>query len=135
MTVGLSATGLANKWLDVLRGTAFTPPAGLWVKLHNGDPGAAGTANPCALTTRAAVTLAAAQAGESALTGTAPVWLLAGLPGDGSDTIRFISVWDSSSPAGGNFLWSAQLSTAKTVANGDTLTLTTCGLKLAPVAT
>lgn len=127
MAVGLSTTNLANNWLNMLRGTAFTAPTGLYVKLHTGDPGAAGTANASAVTTRSQLTLAVASGGAVALTGTQPSWSMTT-----SETVSYISVWDNAST--GNFLWSAQLSVAKTVANGDTLTLTTCGLSLTPLA-
>jgi hypothetical protein len=127
MAVGLAATTLANQWLNMLRAVAFTAPTGLWVKLHTGDPGAAATANASAVTTRSQLTLAAASGGAVALTGTQPSWNMTT-----SETIAHISVWDNVSA--GNFLWSAQLSVGKTVANGDTLTLTTCGLSLTPLA-
>ena len=127
MAVGLGTTTLANQWLNMLRGVAFTAPAATYVKLHTGDPGAAGTANPAAVTSRSAVTLAAASGGAVALTGTQPSWSMTT-----SETISYISIWDNST--GGNFLWSAQLAVAKTVADGDTLTLTTCGLSLSPLA-
>jgi hypothetical protein len=56
MTVGLATTTLANKILDHLRGgTAWTQPAGIYVKLHTADPGAAGaTAAAAGSTTRVA---------------------------------------------------------------------------------
>lgn len=127
MAVGLSTTNLANNWLNMLRGTAFTAPTGLYVRLHVGDPGSAGTANGAAVSTRSQLTLAAASSGAVALTGTQPTWSMTT-----SETISYISIWDASTS--GNFLWSAQLSVAKTVANGDTLTLTTCGLSLTPLA-
>lgn len=127
MAVGLATTTLANNWLNMLRGTAFTAPAALYVKLHTGDPGASAAANASAVTTRSLLTLAAASGGAVALTGTQPSWSMTT-----SETISYISVWDSSTA--GNFLWSAQLSVSKTVANGDTLTLTTCGLSLTPLA-
>ena len=56
MTVGLATTTLANNWLNMLRQVAFTAPAGTYIKLHTADPGAAGTANPSAVTTRASAT-------------------------------------------------------------------------------
>jgi len=95
--------------------------------LHTGDPGATAAANASAVTTRSQLTLAAASGGAVALTGTQPSWSMTT-----SETISYISVWDASTA--GNFLWSAQLAVAKTVANGDTLTLTTCGLSLSPLA-
>ena len=127
MAVGLATTTLANQWLNMLRAVAFTAPVGTWVKLHTGDPGATAAANASAVTTRSQLTLAAAASGAVALSGTQPSWSMTT-----SETISYISVWDNATA--GNFLWSAQLSVAKTVANGDTLTLTTCGLSLTPLA-
>lgn len=128
MTVGLSATGLANKILNHLTGgTAWTQPSGVYIKLHLGDPGANGTANPSAVTSRAAATFAAASAGAIALTGTNPSWSMSA-----TETVSHISVWDASTS--GNFLWSSQLAVAKSVGSGDTLTLNSCGLTLSPVA-
>ena len=128
MTVGLSTTNLANRILDHLRGgTAWTQPSGLYVRLHVGDPGASGTAQTSAVSTRSQATFSAAASGAIALTGTNPSWTMTG-----SETISHISVRDSSTA--GNFLWSATLSVAKLVQSGDTLTLTSCGLSLGALA-
>ncbi len=127
MAVGLSGVNLANSWLNMLRNVAFTEIAATWVKLHTGDPGAAGTANASAVTTRSQLTLAAASGGAVALTSTQPSWSMTT-----GETVSYISVWDNNTA--GNFLWSAQLTIPKTVANGDTLTLTSCGLSLSPLA-
>lgn len=131
MTVGLHAVNLANKWLDMLRGVAFTAPAAFYVKLHTnaGDPGAAGTANASANTTRSAATFLAASAGALALTGTQPSW-----PSwaSGNETEAHISCWDN--VTAGVFLLSATLGTPKAVSNGDTLTLTSLNISLAPLA-
>lgn len=125
MADGLSS-GLANNLLNTLRGTSYSV-SNVYVKLHTGSPGSAGTSNASAVTTRSLATFSAASGGAIALTGTNPSWSMTT-----SETITDISVWDSSSA--GNFLWSATLTTPKTVANGDTLTLNTCGLSLTPVA-
>jgi hypothetical protein len=127
MAVGLHTTNLANKWLDMLRGVAFTAPAATYVKLHIGDPGAAATANASAVTTRVVVTFSAAASGALAMTGTAPSWSMTT-----GETISHISIWDASTA--GNFLWSVALTASKTVANGDTLTLNTLALSLTPLA-
>lgn len=130
MTVGLSTANLANKILDHLRGgTAWTQPSGLYVKLHTsaGDPGAAGTSNASAVTTRSQATFAAALAGAIALTGTNPSFSMTA-----TETIGYISVWDALT--GGNFVWSAALASNKNVESGDTLTLTACGLSLGALA-
>ncbi|MGW2666115.1 phage tail fiber protein [Nocardia tengchongensis] len=128
MTVGLHTANLANKVLDHLRGgTAWTQPSGLYVKVHLGDPGSAGTANASAVTTRSQATFSAAASGAIALTGTNPSWSMTA-----SETVTHVSVWDASTS--GNFLWSAALSASKAVVNGDTLTLTSLGFSLAPLA-
>lgn len=126
MTVGLATTALANAWLNTVNNTSFAITA-TWVALHVGDPGAAGTANPSAVTTRQQVTFSAASGGALALSATPTAWNMTT-----SETITHISVWSASSS--GTFYWSAALSVSKSVANGDTLTLNTCGLSLAPLA-
>lgn len=126
MTVGLATVASANAMLDGFRNTAFQVAA-TWVKLHTGDPGSAGTANAGAVTTRSQATFAAASSGAIALTGTNPSWSMTT-----TETITHISVWSASSA--GTFHWSAALSSSKSVANGDTLTLTSCGLSLSPLA-
>jgi hypothetical protein len=127
VTAGLAATTLANNWLNMLRGTAFTAPAAEYVKLHIGDPGAAAATNPSAVTTRVVVTHAAASAGSISLTGTPPSWTMTA-----TETITHISVWDASSA--GNFLYSAALTASKAVVNTDTLTLNTLTVSLTPIA-
>ncbi|MFC8531952.1 hypothetical protein [Nocardia sp. NPDC057227] len=128
MTVGLHPANLANKILDHLRGgTAWSQPSGIYIKLHVGDPGSAGTANPSAVTTRAQATFSAAASGAIALTGTNPSFSMTT-----TETVTHVSAWDSSSS--GNFQWSAALSASKSVVSGDTLTLTSLGVSLAPLA-
>lgn len=129
MTVGLHATNLANKWLDMLRAVAFTAPAGTWVKLHTADPLGSATNAPSATTTRPQMTLAAASGGAVALSGTQPSWASWAT---GTETVTHISVWDSATV--GVFLLSALLTPSKTVNNGDTLTLTSFALSLTPIA-
>lgn len=128
MTVGLSTTNLANAMLNGVRNTNFAI-ASTYVQIHVSDPGASGTTGVSAgSTTRSAVTFSAASSGAIALTGTQPSWENGGT----SETITHISVWSASTS--GNFLWSAALTTGKTWASGDTLTLTSCGLSLSPLA-
>lgn len=132
MTVGLSAANLANAWLNTIRGggagTTFTAPAVIAVKLHTADPGASAATAASANTTRPAATMGPASAGAIALTNT-PTWASWA---SGSETESHISVWDATTA--GNFLLSAALTVAKPVANGDTLTLTSLGVSLAPLA-
>lgn len=125
MTVGLSTTNVANGWLDGLRNSAFQIAA-TYVKLHTGDPGSAGTSNASAVTTRSQATFSAASGGAIALSNS-PNWTMTS-----TETISHISVWTASSA--GNFLFSAALTVSKNVVNTDTLTLTSLGVSLTPLA-
>lgn len=133
MTVGLSATNLANGWINTIRGNSngsnFTAPAVLAVKLHTGDPGSAGTSNASSVTTRNAIGLAAASAGSTSLSATVSWTSWAGTNGE---VVSHISVWDSTTA--GNFLFSVALTASKTVNTGDTLTLSTLTFALTPIA-
>ena len=124
MAVGLAAT-LANSFLNYFRAvniTAISP----FMKLHVGDPGAAGTANASAVTTRNAVTFAAASAGSMALSS------VGGYSMTTTETISHVSFWDASSA--GTFVRSEALTTSVGVINGSTLTFTTITFALTPIA-
>jgi hypothetical protein len=130
--VGLSAVNLANAWLNVVSGTTFTGAAGSFIQLHvvAGDPGAAGTSNVSSVTTRPAATWSAASAGSKAITTTLPSWT--SWAGTSPETIAYVSDWSASSA--GTFYFSAALTANKTVQTGDTLTLNTLSVALAPIA-
>ena len=129
MTVGLSAANLANKWLDMLAGTAFTAPTGTYAKLHTADPGATGaTAAAAGDTTRKTVTWGAAAAGAKAMSSMSGSWTNGGT----SETLTHISAWDNA--AAGNFLFSAPLSASQAWASGNTFSLTALTISLAPIA-
>lgn len=131
MARGLSTVNWANKVLDhMLRAQASTAPAGQFVKLHIGDPGAAAAGNPSSVTTRVTVAFAAASAGACAMTGTAPSW--AAWAGTNGEVVTDVSVWDAITV--GNFEYSVALAASKTVNTGDTLTLATLSVSLAPLA-
>ncbi len=130
MAVGLSAVNFANKILDhMLRATASTAPAGNFVKLHTADPGSAGATAASSVTTRPSATFNAASAGACTLSNT-PTW--ASWAGTSPETVTHISVWDASSA--GTFLYSVALTSSKVVQTGDTLTLTSLSVSLAPLA-
>lgn len=128
MAVGLHTVNYANKVLDHMhRAVASTAPASNNVKLHTGDPGAAATTAPSANTTRVVATFSAAAGGAVALSST-PTWSSWAA---GAETISHISIWDNITA--GVVLASAALTVAKAVANGDTLTLTSMSVSLAPL--
>jgi hypothetical protein len=126
VTAGLSTVNTANAWLNVLRGTTFTGAAGTFVQLHTADPGASGTTAVSAVTTRQSATFSAASAGAIALSNSPAFTMTA------TETITHISVWSASSA--GTFYWSAALSSSKAVVNTDTLTFTSIGISLSPLA-
>jgi hypothetical protein len=118
VAVGL-AVGIINSMLNALgRNVAWTPPVAYYVKLHTGDPGAAGTANAAANTTRKQATFAAAAAG-SMTTSADLIWT--NVPN--AETYSHISFWDTVGPAGGTFLGSDDLAVARTVSVGDNFSI------------
>ncbi len=128
MTVGLSAANTANKLLNTIGRTGTTFTAGvLYVALHTGDPGSAGTANASAVTTRVSPTFSAASAGSMAMTSMASTWSMTA-----TETISHISFWDASTS--GNFMWSVALTASKSVINGDTLSMSSLTLAFTPIA-
>jgi hypothetical protein len=124
VTAGISASRIAA-YLNTYRATAF-PAETPWIKLHTGDPGAAGTANASAVTTRNQLTLNAPSGGAATLSALA-AWTMTGV-----ETITHISIHDASS--GGNFRESWALGTPVPVIAGSTLTLTVLTISIAPVA-
>lgn len=118
MATGLAAAQ-ANALIDaLLRNQSYTPPAAVWVKLHLGDPGAAGTSNPATETTRKQATFSAASGGATTTTG-ALTW--PSYPA--SETVSHISLWDASS--GGSFIASDALNTPQAVNSGGTFEIAT----------
>ena len=130
MASGLAASTLANKWLDMMGASAFTAPTTTYVQLHTGEPGAAGTSLVSSVTTRPALTWAAASGGSKAIAATLPVW--ANWAGTNGEVVTNISVWDASTS--GNFLFSVLLAASKTVNTSDTLTLSSMTLAFTPIA-
>ena len=108
------ANFLETKILDkVFNNTDFTVVNGAFAKLHVGDPGEDGTANPAAETTRKAVSFGAASGG--AISNDALVEWTA-YPAN--ETVSHVSLWDAATA--GNPLWVGPLSAAKALTIGDT---------------
>lgn len=129
MAVGL-ASGIANSILDALcRSVAWSEPAGFFVKLHTGDPGAAGTSNAATETDRVEATCSAASAG--AITNSAALeWTAVAA----TETYTHVSFWSASSA--GTFLGSDQLAASKAVDAGDdfTIPIGDLDLSITPIA-
>jgi hypothetical protein len=114
MATGLSSY-LANKFLDAVGNATAYSAADVYIKLHTGDPGANGTANPATETTRESVSFGAATGGG--LTSDADVsWTNIA----GSEDATFFTAWDNSTA--GNFLFSGAI-TGNPYTAGDTFTI------------
>lgn len=115
--MGTLAVGIRNSMLNALtRGTAFDNDE-VWVKLHTGDPGAAGTSNAATETTRKQGTFGDAAA-SGAITNTAAVeWTNVST----TETYAWVSLWSAST--NGTFLGSDELSSSAAVTAGDTFRL------------
>lgn len=127
MATGIAAA-IANSWLDGLcRSVTWTEPVAFYVKLHTGDPGAAGANNAAGETTRQAVTFSAASAG--AITNSAAVtWTNVST----SETYSHVSFWDAA--AAGTFLGSDGLAVSRAVTAGDTFEIAIGDLDLSITA-
>lgn len=115
MTVGFS-TAAANTHLDN-QGTTYS-----WVKLHVGDPGAAGTSNVATETTRKQVTWGSAS-NASKSNSADLVWTSVA----GSEDFTHFSLWTASSA--GSFGGSGVI-TANAVTAADTFTIPSGSLTL-----
>jgi hypothetical protein len=116
MATGLAA-GQANAILDAIcRSVAYSDPASFNLKLHLGDPGAAGTSNPAVETTRKAVTFSAAASG--AITNSADVtWTSVST----TETYTHVSAW--SDIAAGTFVLSDALEVPRAMTAGQDFTI------------
>ena len=112
------------KILDHTTGTAsWTAPSGVYLKLHTGDPGEAGTSNAATETTRKVVTFSAAASGSISSAATVE-WTNVST----TETYSHWSLWDASTS--GNCLWTGALSSSAAVTAGDTFQITSLTLSL-----
>ena len=129
MTAGLSAANLANKWLGMLAGTAFTAPAAAYVVAYIGDPGASGTNNTITSITRQAVTWGTPASGSMTATNT-PTWTSWSFTSP--SVLTHLASWDASTS--GNFLFSCALAAAQVVVTGNNVVLSPFSISFAPIA-
>lgn len=125
MTVGVASAEIAAV-LNLYRGTNATGGS-TYLQLHTGDPGASGTANLSAVTSRQQVTFNAPSGGQITLSS-----MGGGFSMTATETITHVSLWDASTS--GNFRRSIVLSANKPVVSGDTLNMTTVTVGYQPVA-
>lgn len=105
---------VANSFLDAVARNISYAEAAVWVKIHLGDPGAAGTANPAANTTRKQATFGDAAASRAIANTVAVEWT--NVPN--TETYTHVSLWDDETA--GNFLGRDDLSSSAAVTAGDT---------------
>jgi len=103
--------------------TAWTIPTNVYVKLHLGDPGEAGTSNAATETTRKVAAWASASSGSIATSATLEWTNVAA-----TETYSHWSMWDASTA--GNCLWTGALSSSAAVTAGDTFQITSLTLSL-----
>lgn len=114
MATGMSAY-LANSLLNALGNNTAYAVTSVYVQLHVGDPGTAGTANAATETTRKAVSFAGASAGSIASDADV-TWTNI----SGSQDATFFTAWDGLT--GGSFLFSGTI-TGNPYTAGDTYTI------------
>ena len=119
MSVGASAY-LCNAWLNAVGNATSFSVATVYIKLHTGDPGSAGTSNAATETTRKSVSFAAASAGSMASDADITWTNIAG-----SQDATHFTAWDASTS--GNFLFSGTI-TANAYTAGDTYTISSGNL-------
>lgn len=115
--MGTFSDAVANAWLDALARNTSYANAAVYVKLHTGDPGSAGTSNAATETTRQQATFGSAASGR-AITNTAVIeWATVTT----TETVTHVSLWSASS--GGTFLGRDDLSSSAALTAGDGLRL------------
>lgn len=107
-----------NAILNHIRGgTAFTQPSGLYIKLHNGDPGEDADQNASATTGRLEATFGAASGGSMALSNGPLEFTMTA-----TETPSHFSVWDHVSA--GNPLGKGALNSPAAMNSGEILRIT-----------
>lgn len=122
--MGTFADGTANSFLDAFARNVSYANAAVWVKLHLGDPGSAGTSNAAVETTRKQATFGSAAASRAITTTADTEWLNVST----TETYTHISLWTASSA--GTFLGRDDLSSSAAVTAGDTFRVPTGDLDL-----
>ena len=106
-----------NAFLNALcRNTSYANAA-VWVQLHTGDPGLAGTSNVAGNTTRQQATFGSVASGGAISNTVAVAWTAVST----SETYSYASLWSASTA--GTFLGSAALTSSKVVNSGDNFSL------------
>lgn len=112
-----ASSAVVNAFLaSLLNGTAFTNYGTLYVQLHTGAPGAAGTSNVAGESTRQAAGTFTSPSGGSSTNNAAVTWTSVTT----AETYTHVSLWSASTS--GTFIASGSI-TANAVSIGDTFTI------------
>lgn len=122
--MGSFSTTVRSAWLTATLGGAAYSNSQVWVQLHLGDPGAAGTASPAANTQRKQATMAAVVSAAASNT-VALQWT--SVPA--TETYTHVSVW--SVAVGGVFIGRDDLAAPAPVTSGGNFTMAIGDLALA----
>lgn len=121
-----------NRLLDSSSNRAAAPATPLYVQMHTGSPGAAGTTNVSTHTGRVLATFGTAPSAGSIANTVAVVFTpIAVTPA--SETITHVSFWDAA--AAGNFKGADDLPASKIVQDDDSLTIAIGALTLSITGT
>lgn len=126
MALGMSAY-TADAFLNALANNAGFNVAQAYMKLHLGDPGAAGTTSPAVETSRKAVSFGASAAGAAGFRQVANDVAVSWVGIGASEDATHFSLWDSLTV--GNYLGSGTI-TANAYVVGDTYTIAIGGATL-----
>lgn len=105
---------VADAMLDAFARNVSYANSAVWVKLHLGDPGSAGTGSPAVNTTRQQAVFASAATGGTISNTSVIEWTSVST----TETYSHISLWTASTS--GTFLGNDQLSSNAAVTAGDT---------------
>lgn len=121
----------ATQVLNWVKGSTFpTALSNVYVSLHTGDPGSAGTSNDVTSTIKGSATrttvssaaftaVASASGGGFEITNTGVVQITTSAVNTTTQTVTHFGIWDAAT--GGNFLASGALTTSVGVQLGDTV--------------
>ena len=117
MTTGLgsaTAQGILN---ELCNAGSWAIPTSFWVKLHLGDPGAAGSSNAASNTTRQSAAFASAAAAGTITTSADITWTSV----SATESYSHVSFWDAST--GGVLLATDNLEVTRGLTAGDNFTI------------
>ena len=130
MTTGLGSSTAQGILNEMCNAGSWTVPTSFWVKLHTGDPGAAGTSNAASNTTRQSAAFSSAAAAGTITTSADVTWTSV----SATESYAYVSFWDASS--GGTLIATDNLEATRGVTAGDNFTIATgdIDISLSPIS-